>query len=71
MPAPTGQIRRYYELRHAPVLSGRARRDVLALLEDRKELQRAADALLDASLPFSADPKVKAAIDRLRALGAR
>lgn len=69
MPAAAGAIRRYYEGRHAPVLAPRARKDVLALLEDRRELQRAADALLEAALPYSGDPKVKAAIDRLRASG--
>jgi hypothetical protein len=67
-PAPAGAIRRYYEGRHAPVMAPKARADVLALLEDRRELQRAADALLEAALPYSGDPKVKAAVERLRAL---
>jgi len=67
--APAGAIRRYYEHRNAPVLAHRARADVLTLLEDRRRLQRAADALVEAALPYGGDPKVKEAIDRLRALG--
>lgn len=66
--APAGAIRRFYTSRMTPVLAGRAKRDVLALLEDRKDLQRAADALLDAALPYSGDPRVKAAIERLRGM---
>lgn len=65
--APAGAIRRYYEGRNAPVLAGRARTDVLRLLEDRLALQRAADQLMDAAMPYAGDPKVKEAIDRLRA----
>jgi hypothetical protein len=69
--APAGAIRRYYEHRRlAPVMAMKARADVLALLEDRREIQRAADALVEAAMPYSGDPKVKAAIDRLRASGA-
>ena len=66
--APAGAIRRFYEGRHAPVRAPRARADVLALLEDRRDLQRAADALIEASLPYAGDPKVKAAIERMRTL---
>lgn len=67
-PAPAGAIRRYYEGRLAPVMAPKARADVLALLEDRRELQRAADALIEAALPYSGDPKVKAALYRMRTL---
>lgn len=63
-----GVIRRYYEKRLNPVCSTpRARRDVLALLEDRKNIQRAAEALMMAALPYSGDPKLKEAIDGFRA----
>lgn len=69
-PAPAGAIRRYYEGRHAPIMAPKARADVFALLEDRRTLQRAADELADAVMPYSGDPKVKAALDRLRTLAA-
>lgn len=68
--APAGAIRRFYERRHAPVLASRARYDVIALLEDRRTLQRCADALMDAAMPYAGDPKIKEAIDRLRAVAA-
>lgn len=68
--APAGAIRRYYVERMTPISARRAKRDVLALLEERKELQRAADALIEATLPYSGDAQVKAAIDRLRGMGA-
>lgn len=66
--APAGAIRRYYEDRMAPVSAGRARADVLTLLEDRRSLQRAADQLMDAAMAYAGDPKVKEALDRLRSI---
>lgn len=63
------QIRRYYERRRVPVCSAaRARRDVLALLDQRKALQRAGEALMTAATPYSGDPTVRAAIDAYRAV---
>ena len=69
-PAPAGAIRRYYEGRHAPVMAPKARADVFTLLEDRRMLQRAADELADAAMAYAGDPKVKAALERLRSLSA-
>ena len=64
----TGAIRKYYEHRMAPVVpAARARRDVLALLEDRKRIARAAEGLLMAAIPYSGDPNLKNAIDEFRA----
>jgi hypothetical protein len=73
MPAPgpvaIGVIRRYYETRKTPIVpTERARRDVLALLDDRKAIQRAAEALMDTALPYGGDANVKRAIDGLRAV---
>jgi hypothetical protein len=66
MPA-LGEIRRYYEKRMTPVCStGRARRDVLELLEDRKRILRAAEGLLSAAEPYSGDPNVMKAISEFR-----
>lgn len=63
------QLRRHYEALKVPFISAqRARRDVLRLLEERKVLQRAGEALMTASLPFSGDPVVKTAIDEFRAV---
>jgi hypothetical protein len=63
-----GAIRRHYEHHRAPICSAaRARRDVLALLEDRKAIARAGEALMMAALPYSGDPKLKKAIDDFRA----
>lgn len=63
-----GAIRKYYEHRMAPVVpSAKARRDVLALLEDRKRIARAAEGVLMAALPYSGDPNLKKAIDDFRA----
>lgn len=59
-------IRRYYEKRKGICSASRAREDVISLLEERKSLQRAGEALLNASIPFSGDPAVKTAIDELR-----
>ncbi|HVL32701.1 MAG TPA: hypothetical protein VM600_03870 [Actinomycetota bacterium] len=62
-------IRRYYEKRMVPVCSAsRARRDVLSLLEQRKSLQHAGEALLHAAIPYSGDPAVRKAIDDFRAV---
>ena len=69
MPANIGQIRRYYEKRFTPIVpSARARQDVLALLEDRKALQRAAEQLMTAAIPCSGDPNVLKAIENFRAV---
>ena len=68
MVASAGAIRRYYEGHKAPICSTtRARRDVLALLDDRKAIARAGEALLTAALPYSGDANLKAAIDDFRA----
>jgi hypothetical protein len=40
---------------------------VLALLEDRKTLQRTAEKLLAAAEPYAGDPNVKKAIEDFRA----
>ena len=65
--ADIGGIRSYYD-RPRPIVAGaRARRDVVALLEERKAIARAADKLLAAAAPYSGDANVKAAIDELRA----
>ncbi len=64
-----GAIRRYYERLKVPVCSSaRARRDVLGLLEDRKALQRAGEALMFAAQGYSGDPNIKKAIEDLRAV---
>ena len=64
-----GEIRRYYEGTKVPVVStARAREDVLQLLEDRKSLQRAGEALMAAAIPFSGDATVKQAIESFRAV---
>ncbi len=64
-----GSIRKYYEKRLAPVTSSaRARRDVLALLEDRKAIARAGEALMMAAYPYSGDPALKEAIESFRAV---
>jgi hypothetical protein len=64
-----GEIRRYYEGLKVPVVSsGRARDDVLQLLEERKTLQRAGEALMTAALPFSGDPALKQAVEDFRAV---
>lgn len=64
-----GEIRRYYEGMKVPVVpTGRAREDVLQLLEDRKSLQRAGEALMTAAIPFSGDAALKHAIEGFRAV---
>ena len=70
---PIGAIRRYYEGLKVPFCSSaRARRDVLGLLDDRKALQRAGEALMIAAQPFSGDANIKKAIDDFReVLGTR
>ena len=67
-PGKAAEIRRYYERRMAPVAGVRARRDVLGLLEDRKALQRAAEALMHAAQPYTGDPKLKQAYEDFRAV---
>jgi hypothetical protein len=63
-----GQIRRFYERSKAPFTStARARRSVLELLNERKTLQRAGEALMIAAIPYSGDPTVKKAIEDYRA----
>jgi len=64
-----GEIRRFYEGMKVPVVStARARDDVLQLLEERKALQRAGEALMAAAVPFSGDPALKQAIEGFRAV---
>ena len=64
-----GAIRRYYEGAKVPVVStARARADVFQLLEERKTLQRAGEALMTAALPYGGDATVKKAIDDFRAV---
>jgi len=64
-----GEIRRYYEGTKVPVVpTARAREDVLQLLEERKALQRAGEALVAAAAPFSGDQAVKQAIDAFKAV---
>lgn len=61
-------IRRRYEKMRAPFCSAsQARADVLALLEERREVRRAAEKLMMAALPYSGDPALKAAVDEFRA----
>jgi hypothetical protein len=62
-----GEIRRYYEGLKMPFCSSaRAREDVLQLLDQRKVIQRAAEALVAAATPYSGDPALKAAIENFR-----
>jgi len=62
-----GEIRRYYEGTRVPVVpTTRAREDVLQLLEERKALQRAGEALVSAAASYSGDPTVKQAIDAFK-----
>lgn len=64
-----GEIRRYYEGLKVPFCSSaRAREDVLQLLEERKSLQRAGEALMTAALPYSGDASLKKAIEDFRAV---
>ncbi|MGZ6496876.1 MAG: hypothetical protein ACXVD9_12205 [Actinomycetota bacterium] len=64
-----GEIRRYYEGMKVPFCStARAREDVLQLLEERKILQRAGEALMTAALPYGGDPNLKKAIEDFRAV---
>lgn len=62
------RMRRDYERARFPVPASRVRRDVLALLEDRRALLRAAEAVLAKALPYSGDPALKQAIDDFRAV---
>jgi hypothetical protein len=64
-----GEIRRYYEGMKVPVVpTARAREDVLRLLEERKALQRAGEALVAAAAPFAGDPNLKQAIEGFKAV---
>lgn len=64
-----GAIRRYYEAAKVPVVStARARADVLQLLEERKILQRAGEALMTAAVPYSGDANIKKAIEEFKAV---
>jgi hypothetical protein len=66
-PRAIGEIRRYYEGLKVPICSSaRAREDVLQLLDERKTLQRAAEAVLAAAQPYSGDPALKSAIESFR-----
>jgi hypothetical protein len=68
-PRAIGEMRRYYEGLKVPVCSSaRARADVLQLLEERKTLQRAAEAVLAAATPYSGDANLKSAIEGFRAV---
>lgn len=66
--ADPASIRRYYEGARLVVPGSRARADVLALLEERKRIQRAGEALMSAAAPYSGDANVKKALDGLRAV---
>lgn len=64
------QIRRDYERRHGVVPARKVAKDLDTVLQGRKELQRAAEALADAAGPYGNDPRVAAALEGLRkALG--
>jgi hypothetical protein len=65
------QIRREYERRLGGFVKvKKVAKDIDTVLQGRKELQRAADALADAAAPYSGDPRVAAALEGLRkALG--
>jgi hypothetical protein len=64
-----GEIRRYYEGMKVPVVpTARAREDVLQLLEERKALQRAGEALLAAAAPYAGDPNLKQASEGFKAV---
>jgi hypothetical protein len=67
-PGDAAVIRRYYAKRKAICSAARARKDVFRLLEERKALQRAGEALLMTAIPYSGDPAVKKAIDDYRTL---
>lgn len=67
-PGDAAVIRRYYAKRKGICSASRARKDVFSLLEERKALQRAGEALLMAALPYGGDPTVKKAVDDFRAL---
>jgi len=61
------QIRRRYETSKVPFVStARVREDVLSLLEERKAMRRAAEALLQAAMPYTGDQGVKQAAEELR-----
>lgn len=66
--ADAASIRRYYDRVRLIVPGSRARRDVIALLEERKVLARAAEGVVAAAIPYSGDANVKAAIDGVRAV---
>ena len=62
-----GEIRRYYEGMRVPVVpTTRAREDVLQLLEERKALQRAGEALVAAAASYNGDATVRQAIDAFK-----
>jgi hypothetical protein len=64
-----GEIRRYYQGMKVPFTStARAREDVFQLLDERKTLQRAGEALMTSALPYSGDPGVKKAIEDFRSV---
>lgn len=60
------QIRREYERRKGLVPAHKVARDLAAVLEGRKDLQRAAEVLADAAAPYAGDARVAAALDGLR-----
>lgn len=62
------EIRRRYEKAKMPLVpTAKVRDDVLALLEERKQLRRAAEKLMMSVLPYTADPTLKQAVDEFRA----
>ena len=68
-PGLAASIRRYYTTLKVPFCStARARRDVIALLDERKAIARTGEALMMAALPYTGDPAVRGAVDSFRAV---
>jgi len=67
-PGLAAQVRRRYENAKIPFVStAKVREDVLALLEERKQIRRAAEQLMMAAIPYTGDPAVKEAVEAFRA----
>lgn len=60
------EIRRDYEGRKGLVPAQKVARDLAGILEGRRQVQRAAEALADAAAPYAGDARVAAALDGLR-----